>query len=262
MNRKQHFRPHVQGESLEWRIQELSDKMYEYLILPTVTLVASVYFWMIALGFLKVNVLAAVFMTSLLIICSIRAFFKIRGIHKQIHRCQKSLDGERFGGSNLEKLSANKTFIFHDIVCETQNKAKPFNIDHVIISTKGIFTVDAKNWSLADREYNQADFIFKDNELIDSTGVLQSDLMYKVESQGRWLESKIYEWIGKKYPVYRTGIMIGAFVNNVDKDFSKYWIVNDGAFARLFEKETEKITLQDVQRISDSLRRFVEKPIK
>ena len=64
--------------------------------------------------------------------------------------------------------------------------------------------------------------------------------MYKVESQGRWLESKIYEWIGKKYPVYRTGIMIGAFVNNVDKDFSKYWIVNDGAFARLFEIETEK----------------------
>lgn len=264
MNRKQHFRPHVQGESLEWRIQELSGKIYESLISPTVVLVATIYFWMIVLGFLKVNTFAAVFMTSLLVICSIRSFFKIRGIHKQIRHCQKGLDGERFVGSNLEKLSSNKTFIFHDIVCEKQNNGKTvkFNIDHVVVSTKGIFAIDAKNWTLPDREYNQADFTFKDNELIDSTGEVKKDLMNKIESQGEWLEGKINEWIGNRISVYRVGIMIGAFVNNANKDFSKYWIINDSAFASLFDKEREKIPMQDVLRISDSLRRFVERPIK
>ena len=56
--------------------------------------------------------------------------------------------------------------------------------------------------------------------------------------------------------------MIGAYVNNVNKDFSKFWIVNESAFAGLFDRKTEIIPMKDVLRISDSLRRFVEKPIK
>lgn len=255
MNRKQHFRPHVQGESLEKKINQLGDKIIEILLLPMVTLVASVFIWMIYLGFMQVNLLSAVFVAILLVVFSIRAFFKIRKLHGQIINHHKGLEGERYVGTKLERLSSNSTFIFHDIDCGK------FNIDHVVISTKGIFTIDAKNWTLPDRDYNQADFIFKDGELIDSTGVLQSDLMYKIESQGRWLEGKINEWTKKSCPVYRVGIMIGAYVNNINKDFSKYWIINDGAFAGLFDKEREKYPLNDVLRIADSLQRFIEKPI-
>ena len=256
MNRKQHFRTHVQGESLELRISQLNDKIVEVLLLPMVTFVASIFIWMIYLGFMKVGFISALFMTFLLAVFSIRAFFKIREIHRQIENHQKGLDGERYVGLKLERLSSDNTFIFHDINCEK------FNIDHIIISTKGIFTIDVKNWTLPDREYNQADYIFKNNELIDSTGELQKDLMYKIESQGNWFEGKIFEWIGKRYPVCRVGIMIGAYVNNVSKDFSKYWIVNDSAFVGLFDKERDKISIQDVLRIKDSLHRFVEKPIK
>lgn len=264
MNRKQHFRTHVQGESLEGKIQELSDKMYEYLILPTITLAACIYIWMIFLGFLKVELLTAVFMSVLLLAVSIRAFFKIKRLCKTIRNHRKGLDGERFVGAIIEKTSSKNTFVFHDIICEKNNhgKAKPFNIDHIIISTKGIFAIDAKNWNLHDREYNEADFTFDNGELIDSTGVLQKDLMQKIESQAKFLEDKIYEWIGKRYQVFRVGIMIGAYVKNVQRDFKKWWIINDGAFLGLFEKESEKIPLNDVIRISDSLRRFAEKPIK
>jgi hypothetical protein len=264
MNRKQHFRTHVQGESLEGKIQELSDKMYEYLFLPAIALAACIYIWMIFLGFLKVELFTAVFMSALLLVVSIRAFFKIKNLCKTIRNHQKGLDGERFVGSIIEKTSSKSTFVFHDIVCEKKNHGKtiPFNIDHVIISTKGIFAIDAKNWNLHDREYNEADFIYDNEELIDSTGVLQKDVMQKIDSQAKFLEDKIYEWTGKQYQAFRVGIMIGAFVKNVQRDFKKWWIINDGAFLRLFEKESEKIPLNDVIRISDSLRRFVEKPIK
>ena len=264
MNRKQHFRTHVQGESLENQINLLYDKITEILIVPIVIFVATVFILMIYIGFLKVELLTVVFVLILLVAFSIRAFFKIKKLHRQIGYYRKGLDGERYVGSMLEKCSSNKTFIFHDIVCEKQNNDKivKFNIDHVIISTKGIFTIDSKNWSLPDREYNQADFVFKDGELIDSTGVLQKDLMGKIDSQGKWLEDKIHEWIRQRYPVYRVGIMIGAYVNNVNKDFSKFWIVNESAFAGLFDRKPEIIPMEDVLRISDSLRRFVEKPIK
>ena len=264
MNRKQHFRTRVQGESLEEKIQELSDKCYESLGLPTILFTATIYLWMIYLGFLKVEMFSVCFITVIFLIFAIRAFIKIRNLTKEIKRYRKGLDGERYVGSIIEKFSSRKSFVFHDIICERNNNGKNVktNIDHVIVSTKGIFAIDTKNWCLPDREYNQADFVFKNNELIDSTGVLQTDLMRKVELQGRFMEYKINEWIGVRYPVYRVGIMIGAFVNNIDKDYSKYWFVNDMYFPILFEKEREKIPLQDVLRISDSLKRFVEKPIR
>ena len=250
MNRKQHFRTHVQGESLENQINLLYDKITEILLLPIVIFVATIFICMIYIGALKVELLTVVFLLILLVVFSIRAFFKIKKLHRQIWHYRKGLDGERYVGSMLEKFSSNKTFVFHDIVCEKQNNGKivKFNIDHVVISTKG--------------EYNQADFVFKDGELIDSTGVLQKDLMDKIDSQGKWLEDKIHEWINQRIPVYRVGIMIGAYVKNVNKDFSKFWIVNDSAFAGLFDRKKEKMPMQDVLRISDSIRRFVEKPIK
>lgn len=264
MNRKQHFRTHVQGESLEMKIQELSDKTFEYLILPMVALVASLYIWMIFLGLLKVELLTAIFITVLFVVLSLRAFFKIKKLCKQIRNYRKGLDGERYVGSIIEKTSSKKTIVFHDIICEkiNQGKVKSFNIDHVIVSTKGIFAIDAKNWTLPDREYNQADFIFDNGEVVDSSGVLQDELMRKIELQAKFLEDKIYEWIGMHYPVFRVGIMIGAFVKNVQGDFKKFWIINDSAFLSFFKKEPEKIPLNDVLRISDSLRRFAEKPIR
>ena len=219
---------------------------------------------MIFLGFLKVELLTVVFISILWLVFSIRAFLKIKKLNKQIRNCRKGLDGERYVGAIIEKTSSKNSFVFHDVICEKNNqgKVKPFNIDHVIVSTKGIFAIDAKNWSLPDREYNQADFVFDNGELIDSTGVIQKDLMQKIESQAKFIEDKIYEWIGKRYQVFRVGIMIGAYVQNVQSDFKKYWFINDGAFLGFFERESDKIPLNDVLRISDSLRRFAERPIK
>ena len=264
MNRKQHFRTHVQGESLEQRIQELSDKVFENLLFPMVALVAFIYVAMIYVGFLQVNLFTVVFILALLIVLSVRAFIKIRRLNAKIRNCRKGLDGERYVGAIIEKASSKNSFVFHDIVCEkiNQGKVKPFNIDHLIVSTKGIFAIDAKNWSLPDREYNQADFVFDNGELVDSTGVIQKELMKKIESQAKFIEDRIYEWIGKRYQVFRVGIMIGAYVQNVQGDFRKYWFINDGAFLGFFEREPDKIPLNDVLRISDSLRRFAERPIK
>ncbi len=104
MNRKQHFRTHVQGESLENKIQTLSDKNFEYLVLPMVAFVACMYIWMIYLDFLKVDLFTAVFITVLMIVLSLRAFFKIKKLCKQIRNHRKGLDGERYVGAIIEKL--------------------------------------------------------------------------------------------------------------------------------------------------------------
>lgn len=84
MNRKQHFRTHVQGESLENQINLLYDKITEILLLPIVIFVATIFICMIYIGVLKVEFLTVVFLLILLVVFSIRAFFKIKKLHRQI----------------------------------------------------------------------------------------------------------------------------------------------------------------------------------
>ncbi|WP_290737999.1 hypothetical protein [Fibrobacter sp. UBA3718] len=118
MNRKQHFRPHVQGESLENKINQLGDESFETLLLPMVTFVASIFIWMIYLGFMQVNLLSVAFVTILLVVFSVRAFVKVRKINRQIRNHRKGLDGERYVGTKLERLSSNSTFFFMMLYAE------------------------------------------------------------------------------------------------------------------------------------------------
>lgn len=263
MNRRSHYRTNVQGESLENRLQDLTAKYYEVLAFPALLAAITIYYWFIVVGFVHVDLLGALFLTFLFLIVLVRAIIKGKKLLKNIRNCRKGLDGERMVGGMLEKLSSEKDFVFHDIICKVGKDEKVIcNIDHVIVSTKGIFAIDTKNKSLLDREYDQADYTFDNGFLVNSAGVLQKRMMDQIDYEASFLEKKIKDWIGVNYPVKRSCVLIGAFIKNSQNDFSKYWFVNENAFMSLFDKKSEEIPLQDVQRISDNLRRYAEKVIR
>lgn len=202
-------------------------------------------------------------MTIVLLIISVRAARKYLVIKKDIYRCRKGLEGERFVGNMVSKLSSDSNFVFHDIACKYGSDEKTWrNIDHVIVSTKGIFAIDTKNWALLDREYNQADYIFDNALLVNSAGELQDGVIEEVDQEAVFLENKIKEWLGVQYPVKRVCIMIGAYIKYAKKDFSKYWIFSENGFVSFFENEHECIPMNDVLRIQDNLRRYAEKIVK
>lgn len=263
MNRRAHYRTNVQGESLEERLRDLISSLYEVLMLPAFWTVLVVYYWLIALGVIAVGIVPAVLLTVVLLVLSIRAARKYLVIKKDIYRCRKGLEGERFVGNMVSKLSSTTNFVFHDIACKYGSDEKTWrNIDHVIVSTKGIFAIDTKNWALLDREYNQADYIFDNGLLVNSAGELQDGVIEEVDQEAVFLENKIKEWLGVQYPVKRVCIMIGAYIKYAKKDFSKYWIFSENGFVSFFENEHECIPMNDVLRIQDNLRRYAEKIVK
>lgn len=263
MNRKSHYRTNVQGESLENRLQDLISRLYEVLLFPAMWAIIVIYCWLVALNVISINIGASILATLIFIVLCIRTAKRYKSISKDIQNCRKGLDGERMVGGMLEKLTSEKDFVFHDIICKVGKDEKVIcNIDHVIVSTKGIFAIDTKNKSLLDREYDQADYTFDDGFLVDCTGVLQKRMMDQIDYEASFLEKKIKDWIGANYTVKRSCVIIGAFVKYEQNDFSKYWFVNENGFMTLFEKSREEIPLQDVHRISDNLRRYAEKVIK
>lgn len=200
MNRKQHFRTHVQGESLENKIQEINANIAADIFIPFILALPTLYFWLIYLGILKVSLFLCLIFSVFFAGAIIWIIVRVKHELSEKKNCRKGLEGERFVGNLLEKLTSDKSFVYHDVVRYRTDKPEKilFNIDHVIVSTKGIFAIDTKNWSLADREYNASDFIFENGELIESTGWVRSDVMNKIDFEAKFLESKISEWIGKK----------------------------------------------------------------
>lgn len=263
MNRRAHYRTNVQGESLEQRLRDLIDDLYKVLIYPALFLVLLAYYWLIVTGIVAVGVIPAVLMTVCFLILCVFSGKKYKEISENIRRCRKGLDGERFVGNMVSKLSSESNFVFHDIACKYGPDEKTWrNIDHVIVSSKGIFAIDTKNWSLLDREYNQADYILDNGLLVNSAGELQDGVIEEIDQEAVFLENKVKEWLGVQYPVKRVCIMIGAYVEYVQKDFSKYWIFSENGFMSFFEKEYESIPMNDVVRIQDNLRRYAEKVVK
>ena len=71
--------------------------------------------------------------------------YKIKIILNKVRNLRQGRDGERAVGQYLDELRQNGHRVFHDIL------ADQFNVDHVVISTKGIFAIETKTYSKPQR---------------------------------------------------------------------------------------------------------------
>lgn len=69
---------------------------------------------------------------------------KIRRLGLKLSRLKQARDGERAVAEYSDSLKNEECRVLHDIVGEN------FNLDHVIISTRGIYTIETKTYSKYD----------------------------------------------------------------------------------------------------------------
>ena len=67
--------------------------------------------------------------------------YNIRQLLPKLRQLRQGRDGEKIVGEFLERLRETGNIVFHDIV------ADGFNIDHVVVSEKGIYVVETKTLS-------------------------------------------------------------------------------------------------------------------
>ncbi len=69
------------------------------------------------------------------------AVFKLAKLRPAIRSLRLGLEGERYVGQSLEQLRGMGCHVFHDI------PADGFNVDHVVLSTQGLFVIETKTIS-------------------------------------------------------------------------------------------------------------------
>ena len=104
--------------------------------------------------------------------------FQVLRLRREAKSIRLGRDGERLVGQFLEELRADGANIFHDV------PGDGFNLDHVVISDRGIFVVETKTHS---KPIPDAKVTFAGDELLVAGCKPDRDPIKQVRAQTRWL---------------------------------------------------------------------------
>jgi hypothetical protein len=116
-------------------------------------------------------------------------------------------DGERAVGQFLERLREDGAQVFHDIPGE--GPAAAFNLDHVVISTHGIYAIETKTWS---KPWPEAKVVVEGDALTVAGQAPVRNPIVQVAAAAKWLEKKLQESTGKRFFARGVVVFPGWFV--------------------------------------------------
>ena len=123
---------------------------------------------------------------------------------RQIGRLRLGLAGERAVGEYLELIAHDGFWVVHDL------RGDGFNVDHVIVGTQGVFTIETKTLSKPTAGDAQVRF---DGEVIEvDSHTLDRDPLVQARAQAAWVRRTLEELTGQVYPVRPIVVFPGWYV--------------------------------------------------
>lgn len=115
-------------------------------------------------------------------------------------------DAEVAVGQELDQLMRRGAYVFHDVPGEN------FNIDHVVVSARGVFAVETKGYTKAVRDGNVSHVVEFDGRLLRFPTWSTSEPLEQSERQSRWLSQWLAKATGDSVRVQAVLALPGWFV--------------------------------------------------
>ena len=231
------------GQSVQEELDRLlGDELVDYALVPIFLLVVALYEW--TRWWLEAPP-QPVPMTVAALLALAYCVPKTLQIRRRARLLKQGRDGEKVVGEYLERLRETGCVIFHDILADT------FNVDHVVLSEKGLFVIETKTFSKARgaRVHSDGTQLTVDG-LGDQTSIIDQAL-----GNSRWVREMLRESTGRTYPTKPVVVFPGWYVEGgLHKDF---WVISPKALPKLLEGENQKIAHEDVKLAAFHLSRFV-----
>lgn len=251
------YRTRIQGEALQKKIRDTEWSFVDILYYPLSFGLLTIFAWLTTIGVLVFNWISAILFSLITVILSIRAYKKFRKAKDTLSKYRKGLEGERFVGELLNKMSSDSIRVFHDIPGDR------FNVDHIIVSTCGVFVIETKHF---DRTKGH-EFYFDGNmiqrKMPNGKIVLCPKLLPQMDGEARFIHDEIKRRTEMDIHVIKVAIIIGCYIhvpseNNIKQYFDKYWITNERLFEKMFKEEKEIYDDSVVKLISTHMNEFVK----
>lgn len=236
------------GQSLDEEMQRvMEDDVFAYLVSAAIAIFLAANEWWRSFTnspphpiIYSIVAVAAVAYTTRKIVIARRKLKKLR----------LARDGERAVGQYLEGLREKGYRVLHDIVGDN------FNIDHLLIGPKGIFTIETKTMSKPAKGKPEIDY--------DGTQILVNgfkpdrDPVVQAKAQAYWIKELISELTGKTVVVRPTVVYPGWFINQTCKGGRpNVWVVNPKALSAFIENSVGELSDEDVHSFHSHLSRYV-----
>jgi hypothetical protein len=236
------------GESLQLEMESLFDtKVLPYVIATIMAVLFAVYEW---LRWFTNTPPRPIPITILALGVISYSVYRVVTVRKQFRTLNQGLEGEKSVGQQLEELRIQGCRIFHDIIGDN------FNIDHVVVSTKGIFVIETKTYSKPINGNAVATF---DGEVLLINGYKpERDPVQQVQALSTWLQGMLYESTNRKYKVRGVVVLPEWYVNMHQKAKRDVWVLNPKALAGFINHEAEILTQEDVALISSRIINYMQ----
>lgn len=214
------------GESLRIKIENLSSDIAVYLmvlyLLPSMIL--ATYLSQVYFGAVKENnVIIGIYFFAALGFIGF-CLYKLWKLLKERNNYQLGLDCELAVGQELNQLMLNGCRVFHDFPVEEFNKK--FNIDHIVVSTKGVFAVETKGRAKSDKNPDKEERVFYDGQGLKFPGWAEKEPLEQAKSNADWLSRWLGSAVGESVSVYPIVALPGWYVERREASKTEVYVIN------------------------------------
>lgn len=236
------------GQSLDERIGSLLDQKAEpYALAGIMSVIMAGQEWFRFYFDVLPNPIT---MTVLAVVITAFCFYKIKKILREVKSIKLGRDGEREVGEILEELREGGCKILHDVVGEN------FNLDHVLISTKGIYVVETKTYSKPVK--GDAQIQYDGQHITTSLGQTFDAPLIQVLAASNWLESLLKQMTAKQFHVRPVVVFPGWWISHSpEAKKAKIWVLNPKALIKILNNQQDSLTQADVNFIHYHLAQHV-----
>ena len=237
---------HVAGQSLDEKIQNhILEELPMLFFVPGLFIILTIEIWVTLAHPIKYLPIIMLVITTVAIICCAFRFIILR---KKIESLALGRKGERIVAEIFDNFRSQGFIVFHDIV------AGNFNIDHVILTTHGIFTVETKTY----KKPPKGEISYKDEKIIAGNINIGDEIIIQAESEAKWLKSMLKDSTGRDYHVMPVIVFPGWFVQPMPENLKKrIWILNPDALNSFIKNEPVKIQESDMHLAAFHISRYI-----
>lgn len=175
------------------------------------------------------------------------AAWRVRVIRQRVKRLQLGRNGERVVGQFLEGLRVSGARVFHDV------PAEGFNLDHVVISSHGIYAIETKTVS----KPAPTAIVKVEGEHIEIAGrVPDRNPIQQARGQARWLEQLLESSTGKRFAVRGVVVFPGWFIEHRGP-VGAVWVLEPKALPAFIERSPPSVADADIALVAFHLGRYV-----
>jgi hypothetical protein len=236
------------GQSLDDQIQHILDKINEIAFVPFMLIFLALVEWIRWYFKSGVSLVTAIFISLIALIASAITVVRLRKLRQLRLQLTLGRDGERVVGQCLEELRAKGYRVLHDIV------VKDFNIDHVVISPKGIYTVETKTVSKPLR--GETVISFDGEKTLINGKKPDRDPVIQARSQATWIRNFLKASLGRTFSVRPVIIFPGWFVKG-SPNCPDVWVLNEKALPTFIEHEPPLLSPDDLQAITFQISQYI-----